>query len=65
MKAQQLPGYKPLCYIKKTLYLYKKGFIYGLVENQPRKVVRVYPNTTKEFLRVLVRLFRTQIRCTN
>ena len=60
MKAQQLPGYKPLCYIKKTLYLYKKGFIYGLVENQPRKVVRVYPNTTKEFLRVLVRLFRTE-----
>ena len=60
MAVQQLPGYKPLCYIKETLYLYRKGFIYGLVENQPEKVVRVYANTTKESLRVLARLFRTE-----
>ena len=60
MVVQQLPGYKPLCYIKKTLYLYRKGFIYGLVGNQPEKVVRAYSNTTKESLRVLARLFRTE-----
>ena len=60
MAVQQLPGYKPLCYIKKTLYLYRKGFIYRLVKNQPEKVVRAYSNTTKESLRVLARLFRTE-----
>lgn len=60
MAVQQLPGYKPLCYIKKTLYLYRKGAIYRLVENQPEKVVRAYSNTTKESLRVLTRLFRTE-----
>lgn len=60
MAVQQLPGYKPLCYIKETLYLYRKGFIYRLVENQPEKVIQVYPDTTKESLRVLVRLFRTE-----
>lgn len=60
MAVQQLPGYKPLCYIKKTLYLYKKGFIYSLVENQPEKVIQVYPGTAKESLRVLARLFRTE-----
>lgn len=60
MAVQQLPGYKPLCYIKETLYLYRKGFIYRLVENQLGKVIRVYSNTTKESLRVLARLFRTE-----
>lgn len=60
MAVQQLSGYKPLCYIKETLYLYRKGFIYRLVKNQPEKVVRVYSNTTKESLRVLARLFRTE-----
>jgi len=60
MAVQQLPGYKPLCYIKETLYLYRKGFIYRLVENQPEKVVRVYSNTTKESFRMLARLFRTE-----
>ena len=60
MAVQQLSGYKPLCYIKETLYLYRKGFIYRLVENQPEKVIQVYSNTTKESLRVLARLFRTE-----
>lgn len=60
MAVQQLSGYKPLCYIKEALYLYRKGFIYRLVENHPEKVIQVYPNTTKESLRVLARLFRTE-----
>ena len=60
MAVQQLTGYKPLCYIKETLYLYRKGFIYRLAENHPEKVIQVYPNTTKESLRVLARLFRTE-----
>ena len=60
MAVQQLSGYKPLCYIKETLYLYRKGFIYRLVENHPEKVIQVYPGTTKESLRVLARLFRTE-----
>ncbi len=60
MAVQQLPGYKPLCYIKGTLYLYRKGYIYRLVENQPEKVIQVYSSTAKESLRVLARLFRTE-----
>ena len=60
MAVQQLSGYKPLCYIKETLYLYRKGFIYRLVEDHPEKVIQVYPNITKESLRVLARLFRTE-----
>ena len=60
MAVQQLSGYKPLCYIKETLYLYRKGFIYRLVENHLEKVIQLYPNTTKESLRVLARLFRTE-----
>lgn len=60
MAVQQLPGYKPLCYIKGTLYLYRKGYIYRLVENQPKKVIQVYSSTAKESLRVLARLFRTE-----
>ena len=47
MAVQQLPGYKPLCYIKGTLYLYRKGYIYRLVENQPEKVIQVYSSTAK------------------
>lgn len=60
MALQQLPGYKPICYIKEILYLYKKGFIYRLVENQPEKVIQVYHSTVKESLRILTRLFRTE-----
>lgn len=60
MAVQQLSGYKPLCYIKGTLYLYRKGYVYRLVENQPEKVIQVYSSTTKESLRVLTRLFRTE-----
>lgn len=60
MAVQQLTGYKPLCYIKETLYLYRKGFIYRLAENHPEKVIQVYPNTAKESLRVLARLFRAE-----
>lgn len=60
MAGQQLPRYKPLCYIKETLYLYRKGFIYRLVKNRTKKVVRVYSGTIKESLRVLARLFRTE-----
>ena len=59
MAVQQLSGYRPLCYIKETLYLYRKGFIYRLVKDHPEKVIQVYPNTIKESLRVLARLFRT------
>ncbi len=60
MAVQQLPGYKPLCYIKGTLYLYRKGYIYRLIENQLEKVIQVYSGTVKESLRVLARLFRTE-----
>ena len=60
MAVQQIPGYKPLCYVKRTLYLYRKGFIYRLVENQPEKIIQVYSATAKESLRVLARLFRTE-----
>lgn len=60
MAVQQLSGYKPLCYIKGTLYLYRKGYVYRLVENQPEKVIQVYSRTTKGSLRVLTRLFRTE-----
>lgn len=52
MAVQQLPGYKPLCYIKGTLYLYRKGYIYRLVENQPEKVIQVslmIPSTPPNF----------------
>lgn len=60
MAVQQLTGYKPLCYIKETLYLYRKGFIYRSAENHLEKVIQVYPSTAKESLRVLARLFRAE-----
>lgn len=60
MAVQQLPGYKPLCFIKQVLYLYKKGFIYALVNDSPQKVIRVYKNSAKECIRALSRLFRTE-----
>lgn len=60
MVVQQLPGYKPLCFIKRTLYLYRKGFIYALVNEQLQKIVRVYDDTAKECNRLFVRVFRTE-----
>lgn len=60
MAALRLPGYKPLCYIKQVLYLYKKGFIYALVNDRPQKVIRVYKKSAKECMRIFSRLFRTE-----
>lgn len=57
---KSLSGYKPLCFINSKLYLYKKGYIYILADNQPTKVVQVYPNTIKEVNRISSRLFRTE-----
>lgn len=60
MITQRLPGFKPLCYIKKDLYLYHKGDLYLLKQDVPQKVMSIYPTTLKECLRASARLFRTE-----
>lgn len=57
---ENLPGYKPLCFIGKKLYFYKKGYVYVGDNGQLEKVVRVYPNTVKDVIRLSSRLFRTE-----
>ena len=60
MITKQLPGFKPLCYIKKDLYLYHKGGIYRFKRNMLQKEMAIYPTTIKECMRVSSRLFRTE-----
>lgn len=60
MAASALPGYKPLCFIDRKLYLYCKGFLYVLSDGCPSKLFRVYPASWKEGTRVSTRLFRRE-----
>ena len=60
MAASALPGYKPLCFIDRKLYLYCKGFLYVLSDGCPSKLFRVYPASWKEGTRVSTRLFRCE-----
>lgn len=60
MAVKSLPGYKPLCFINKVLYLYKKGYVYALVDSQLSKIVHIYPSSIKEVSRFTSRLFRTE-----
>lgn len=60
MAVKKLPGYKPLCFINRILFLYKKGYVYALVDDQPLRVLQVYPNSLKEINRFSSRLFRTE-----
>lgn len=60
ISLKMIPGYKPLCFIEETLYLYRKGYIYALIDNQISKIMQLYPNTVKEFTRITSRLFRSE-----
>lgn len=57
---KRIPGYKPLCFIKETLYLYRKGNIYALIDNRIVKIMEIYPTTIKELFRITSRLFRSE-----
>lgn len=58
--VKKLVGYKPLCFINKTLYFYSNGFIYKDNNNMLERIMRVYPDTWKDKTRLSKRLFRCE-----